>query len=187
LHASAPLLDPAFGYLIVLAISLLFLIAGSHKLRNLALFTEVFVAYCVLPESWARRAALLVPWIELAIAVTLPPYPSRRWAVPAAAGVLIAYASGIAVNLARGRRDLDCGCGPVGNRRLIAAWMVWRNLLFVLSLGVAALPWASRRFDGSDVLTVAGGLAVLVALYAAIDQLLGEVAPKAAALTRMAP
>jgi hypothetical protein len=41
------------------------------------------------------------------------------------------------------------------------------------------LPWAARPLDAADLLTVMGGLAAAAALYAAIDQLLGEVAPKA--------
>ena len=47
-------------------------LAGSHKLRNLALFAEVFSAYRVLPEPVARRAAWLIPAMELAIALALP-------------------------------------------------------------------------------------------------------------------
>jgi Methylamine utilisation protein MauE len=178
------LLDPAIGFLIIIGIALLFLMAAIHKLRNLALFTEVFAAYRVLPERWARRCAWLIPAIELAIAITLPVSLCRRWAVVAAMGLLIAYASGVAVNLARGKRDLDCGCGAAGSRRSIAAWMVWRNLFLVLILAIAAVPWSSRPFSGSDALTVLGGVAVLAALYAAIDRLLGEVAPKAAALSQ---
>jgi|SRR5208283_1120248 len=173
------MLDPAFGYLIVGGIALLFAVAGCHKLRSFESFTEVFAAYRVLPEAWARRMAWLIPSLELATAASLPWAAARRGALPAAMGLLIAYASGIALNLARGRRDLDCGCGAIGTRRSIAGWMVWRNVLLVLALAVAALPWASRPFDGSDVLTVAGGIGAFAVLYAAVDQLLGEVSPKA--------
>jgi preprotein translocase subunit SecE len=43
---------------------------------------------------------------------------------------------------------------------------------------MAALPWASRSLNGSDTLTIVGGLAAIAALYVAIDQLLGEISPK---------
>jgi hypothetical protein len=173
------LLDPAFGYLIIFGIALLFGIAGSHKLSSLARFAEVFAAYRVLPGPWGRRLAWLIPCIEIAIAIALLWEPSRRGAMTAALGLLIAYASAIGLNLARGRRELDCGCGTIGNRRAIAGWMVWRNLLLALAVGIAGLPWVSRPFDGADALTIVGGLAALAALYVAIDQLLGEVSPKA--------
>ncbi len=173
------MLDPAAGYLLVLCGALLFATAAVHKLRGLWLFTEAFVAYRVLPAAWARDLAWVVPCLELAIAAALALEPNHRAAVLAAIVLLLAYATGIAFNLARGRRDLDCGCGGYGNRRLIAPWMVWRNLIIAAALGIAALPWASRVAGPSDFLTVAGGLTVAAMLYLAADRLLGDIAPKA--------
>jgi hypothetical protein len=60
--------------------------------------------------------------------------------------------------------------------------MVWRNLALALALGVAALPWLGRPLSGLDVLTVIGGLTAAAMLYAAIDRLLGDVAPMTIAL-----
>ncbi len=108
--------------------------------------------------------------------------PSRRMAVTAGIAVLIAYASGLEANLLRGRRDLDCGCGTARDRRAIAGWMVWRNVILAGALGIALWPWSPRRFDWTDFLTVMGGLTVGVTLYAAVDRLLGDVAPKAMSL-----
>ncbi len=101
-----------------------------------------------------------------------------------AIGVLLAYASGLCVNLARGRRDLDCGCGAIRDRRPIAAWMVYRNLILAVALGIAALPRSPRPLNLSDILTIAGGLTVAVILYIALDRLLGEVLPRNMALRR---
>jgi hypothetical protein len=57
--------------------------------------------------------------------------------------------------------------------------MVWRNLFLAAALGSAALPWSPRAFNSTDLLTVMGGLIAAVTLYAAVDRLLGDVAPKA--------
>ena len=179
-----PLLDPAFGYLIVFGVALLFAAAGSHKLRSLAQFTEVFAAYEVLPQAGARRTAWLIPCIELAAAAALPWALTRRFALVAAMALLSAYASAMAYNLARGRRNLDCGCGAPGRRRSIAQWMVWRNALLLLALGIATLPWSPRALGGADLLTVTGGLAASLMLYLAVDRLEGEVVPKATTLIR---
>jgi Methylamine utilisation protein MauE len=173
------MLDPAFGYLITVGIALLFASAGVQKLRSLAHFTEIFAAYRVLPDAWARRLAWLIPFLELGVAVTLLWQPSRRAAVISADVLLIAYASGLGVNLLRGRRDLDCGCGSPRDRRAIAAWMIWRNVFLAAALGAAAVPWLPRPFGSTDFLTVIGGLAAGVTLYAAVDRLLGQVLPKA--------
>jgi Methylamine utilisation protein MauE len=180
--ADSPWLDPVAGYSIVCGIALLFALAGSNKLRNPAQFAEVFSAYRVLPEPFARRTAWFIPAMELAIALALPWEACRPWAPVAAIGFLIAYAAGISLNLARGRRELDCGCGAAGNRRSIAPWMVWRNLVLGLALAVAALPWSARPMTGLDLLTVIGALSAAAMLYAAVDRLLGDVVPKANAL-----
>lgn len=172
------MLDPAIGYLIIAATAFLFASAAVHKLRSLARFSEIFAAYKVLPDALSRRLAWAIPCAELGVSVSLLWPITRNMAVPAAMAVLIAYAAGIGVNLRRGRFDLDCGCGAARDRRVIAAWMVWRNLLLAGFLGIALLPWSGRGLDLTDVLTLAGGLLVGVILYAAADRLLGDVARK---------
>jgi hypothetical protein len=179
-------LDPVFGYLIIAGIALLFASAAAHKLRGLAHFSEIFTAYRLLPDPAARRLAWLIPCLELAVAFTLLWEPSRRIAIVSAIAVLLAYASGLALNLFRKRRDLDCGCGAARGRRGISPWMAWRNVLLAAALGIAALPWSDRLFNWTDLLTTAGGLIAGVTLYAVVDGLLGDVAPKAVML-RSAP
>lgn len=181
------MIDPAFGMLIVLGTAALLIVAGGHKLMNLAIFAETFDAYRLLPVVLARRLAWIIPCAEIGIAAALLWAPSRSRAVPAAMALFAAYAAALALNLARDRRDLDCGCAGPGNRRSIAAWMVWRNLALAAFLGFAALPWAVRPFTAVDFLTVGGGLAAAVILYGAVDRLLGDVVPRAAALSAGIP
>lgn len=178
LPRSDTVLDPAIGYLIIAGSALLFVSAAVHKLRNLSRFTEIFTAYKVLPDALSRRLAWTIPCVELGVGAALLWPATRNMAVPAALAVLIAYAAGIGVNLLRGRVDLDCGCGAARDRRGIAAWMVWRNLILAAALGLTLLPWSTRSLNLTDVLTLVGGLLVGVILYASVDRLLGEVARK---------
>lgn len=173
------MLDPIVGYLIVASFALLFGLAGVHKLRGLARFTEAFSDYRLMPAALDRPVAMAIPIVELAIALLLLWGPGRRLALFGGIGVLIAYAAGMAINLARGQRDLECGCGGGHERRTIAAWMVWRNLLLVLPLCIALWSWSSRSFDLPDILTLAGGLTVCALLYTTVDRLLGDVRPRA--------
>jgi Methylamine utilisation protein MauE len=173
------MIDPALGSLLLVGLALLFATAAFHKFRDIGRFSLVLAAYRVIPDAAAHRLAWIFPCTELAVALALPSPPLRRWAALAAAGLLLVYAAGMSLNLARHRHDLDCGCTAAGGRRPIAAWMVWRNLILVLASVAAALPWASRPLAGADFWTVAGGSAAAVALYAAVDRLLGEVAPRA--------
>jgi hypothetical protein len=177
------MIDPALGSLILTGLALLFATAAFHKFRDLERFSLVLAAYRVMPERSAAGVAWSFPCAELAVALALPWPPTRRWAALAAAALLLVYAAGMTLNLARRRRDLDCGCAAAGRRRPIAAWMVWRNLILALASITVALPWAHRRFGGADLLTVLAGAAAAVALYAALDRLLGEVAPRAALMS----
>jgi hypothetical protein len=176
------MIDPVPALLIVLSIAVLLAVSASHKLKDLPLFSTTVVAYRVIPERAARRLAWSVPGIELGLAAALLWPPSRAWGLLGAMGLFAAYAAAMARNLARNRRDLDCGCAGPGHRRPIAAWMVWRNLALATASGFAALPWMARPFSGADLLTIAAGFAAVSTLYASVDRLLGDVAPRALAL-----
>jgi|SRR5580704_7904696 hypothetical protein len=172
------MIDPAPGMLLSGLFALLFLSAALHKARNLAVFAAVLRAYRVLPER--LTLAWPVPLLEFAIAVALLVMAWRAVAALSGALLLTLYGLAMAVNLRRGRRDLSCGCGAAHERRAIAAWMVWRNLLFALALSALALPWSTRALQAVDLLTVVGGIAVAALLYMSADRLLGRIAPRVA-------
>src|ERR1700704_1997350 len=83
-----PVLDPAFGYLIIAGAALLFASAAVRKFQDLGRFTEIFAAYRVLPAALAPRAAWIIPCIEIAIAAALSWAPGRRLGVASAIVVL---------------------------------------------------------------------------------------------------
>jgi len=173
------MIDPAIGALLAGAFALLFGSAALHKLLQPAVFAAVLRAYRVVPPA-LTRLALLVPLLELAVAVGLLAGAGRAAAAAAGATLLIGYAAALAVNLVRGRRDLNCGCGGPNDRRPIAAWMVWRNLTLAALLGLLELPWSVRPMDSADALTIGAGTAVAALLYMSFDTLLGRLAARAA-------
>jgi hypothetical protein len=174
------MLDPAIGFLLLGCFALLFVSAALQKLRALARFAEVLHAYRVLPAA-AVQLAVFVPLLELALALALLLPATRLAAAGAGAGLLALYAGAIALNLARGRRDLACGCGGSDEARPIARWMVVRNLLLAGLLAATLVSWQVRSLLATDLLTVAGGVIVATLLYVSLDRLLGRVAPRAAA------
>lgn len=180
------MLDPAVGTLIDLSGASLFASAAAHKTRRFGEFAESFAAYRVVPARWAGVAAHAVPILEVAVCAALLLPAEHARGTLAASGLLIAYAAAIALNLARGRRELDCGCAAPGRRRPIAAWMVWRNLTLAFILGSAASPWTARALEAADYLTVVGGLSAVVLLYLAVDRLAADVAPKGMAFRGVA-
>jgi Methylamine utilisation protein MauE len=169
------MLDPAVGLLLVATVALLFASAGVHKVRDLKRFDEIFAAYGVLPALSRWHLSWLVPVLELAVAVGLSIDGSRLYAALAGIVLLLAYASAIGINLRRGRRDLACGCGGPDERRPIASWMVWRNVIIALALVCALAPWTTRALGFTDAVTVVFGLLTLALIYLCIDQLMGYV------------
>src|SRR5260370_1560839 len=112
-RSPTPMIDPAYALLIVSCAMLLFGASAAHKLRSVGEFSQTLARYQLLPAGFIRIAGPALGLMELAICLGLP-WPALR-AVGAAAGVvlLLIYSAAITINLARGRRDLDCGCGGV--------------------------------------------------------------------------
>jgi hypothetical protein len=169
-------IDPAFQLALRFALAAVLLQAATHKLRSVAGFAAAIMAYRLLPERLSFAAAATFAAAELAIgcALLLPtagPLPAL------AAGALIAlYSLAVAVNLARGRREIDCGCtGPAARQPLRGALLV-RNAVLVAAAATCALPVAMRPLVWIDALTIAAGMASLWIAYAAIETALSNAA-----------
>jgi len=169
----AMMLDPAIGLLLAAALALLFASSSAYKLRDLKRFDEIFSAYGVLTGVARLRLSWSVPVLELAVAGGLLFDESRPYAATVGLVLLLAYAAAIALNLKRGRRDLACGCGGSDERRPIAPWMVWRNIVVASCLATTFAPWTTRPLGLTDAITVVFGLLTLALLYLCVDQLMG--------------
>ena len=168
-------IDPGVAWLIIACAGLLFLVAALHKLRDLRRFREVFAAYQLMPLTAGRLLAPVIPALELAVAVGLLFDDLRTLALRIGVALMLAYGAGITINLARGRRDLDCGCAGPNDRRPIAAWMVWRNVGIAVLLSAVLLPWSNRPFVLTDGVTVGFGTACCALVYLCLDRLLAPI------------
>jgi Methylamine utilisation protein MauE len=169
----AMMLDPAIGLLLVGVVALLFGSAALHKLRDPKRFDEIFAAYGVAGVVSRWHLSWLVPMLELAAALGLLAAVTRPYAAALGALLLLSYAVAIGVNLRRGRRDLACGCGGPDERRPIAPWMVWRNVLIALVVLSTLTPWSARPLGVTDGVTVVFGLLTVALIYLCVDQLMG--------------
>src|SRR5206468_184263 len=140
---------------------LLFLVAASHKLRDPGRFRTTLAEYRLLPGAVVPLAAMVVIGIEIVVAIALLA-PARRAPGPvAAAAVLVVYGAAIAVNLARGRRHIDCGCAGPAVRRPISGWLVARNAALAAAALTSVAPVRPRPLVWVDVLTVLGATGTL--------------------------
>jgi hypothetical protein len=165
-------LDPALRALLRLALVGVLLAAARHKLADRARFRAALSGYGLLPERLVPGVAAAVPAAEGALALAL--LAPGLGATPAlcTAALLALYAAAIAVNLLRGRRAIDCGCGA--RPRPIGWALVARNALLVALSLAAALPAQARALGWVDALTIAAGAAALALLHAASDALLAS-------------
>jgi hypothetical protein len=169
-------LDPVASSLLALWGAGLFAWAAVHKLRAREGFAATLAEYRLVPPSLVGFGAVGLGLLELATAASLL-WPAVR-AIGGALGaaLLVIYAVAIGINLARGRRDLDCGCGL--QPRVIGGWMVARNLIVAALLSLLLLPQSSRTLGLADFATIAGALVVGALLYASVELLLGRTVPR---------
>jgi hypothetical protein len=167
-------MDPVIDATLRVALWLLFLVAAGHKVRDLRRFRATLAAYRLLPGGLTGPAAMLVIGAEVAVAAALVAPPRRAWGPLAAAALLAVYGGAIAVNLARGRRHIDCGCSGPGVRRAISGWMVVRNGALAGAALAALAPVRVRPLVWVDGLTVVGATAVLGALHASLERMLAH-------------
>lgn len=147
-------------------LAVVFAAAGATKLADLRT-TRVSLLGFGVSVRLAPAASLVLPLVELTVAVTLVPTGTAVGAGTAAVIMLAAFNAAIGLALARGERP-ECNCfgrihsRPVGWPELV------RNLLLAAVAGTVALTGPGEAvgvaFAGVSPLAVAGG--VLLALQA---------------------
>jgi peroxiredoxin len=149
-----------------------FVVAGLAKLADRAGSRQAVEDFGV-PAVLAAPVAVLLPAAELAVAVAVLPRVSAWWGALGALGLLLLFAAGIAVNLARGHHP-DCHCFG----QLHSAPAGWPTLLRNLGLaavaglvvvvgqqtpGPSVVGWFTA-LPAAERVAVAGGVAVTALL-----------------------
>jgi hypothetical protein len=173
-----PALDPALLAALRCALALLWLGSARHKLRDPARFRAALAGYRLVPAAAVPAAAAGAVALELALALALLAPVAGAAAALASAALLALYALAIAVNLLRGRRGIDCGCGA--HPQALGPHLLARNAVLIALALAAALPAGSRALTAIDAVSIAGGAGALAALCAAIDAVLANGARSAA-------
>jgi hypothetical protein len=166
-------MDPAVDIALRTGLALLLLVAAGHKLRDLPYFRATLADYRLVPARWVGVAAMVVVGVEVATAAAL--VLLRATGALAAAALLTVYAAAIGVNLARGRRHIDCGCAGPAVRRPLSGWLVARNGALVAVALAGLAPVRVRPLVWVDGITVAGTTLLLAVVYAAVDGLIANV------------
>jgi peroxiredoxin len=91
-----------------LLLAAIFLVAGVAKFADRAGSRQGLIDFGV-PAVLATPMGILLPLVEIAVAISLIPVATAWWGAAGALALLLLFVAGISFNLARGRKP-DCHC-----------------------------------------------------------------------------
>lgn len=150
-----------------ICVGLVFVLAATNKAQHWRIFSAVLANYRLLPRTLVAPVAILLPPVELMLGLLLLSALLAPFAELAAIALLALFAAAMAINIRRGRTEIDCGCGQSILKQTLNRTLVWRNagLMALLLPSLAELGPATI----SMLLTgVAAGLALFL-LYLALN------------------
>lgn len=166
--------DPVVSRTIAATLAVVFAVAAWHKLRDLRAFAGAVAAYEIAPVRFAGTIAVGLAGVEAVAAALAFVAPLRSAAVAAFVALLLLYAGAMALALARGRRELDCGCFGPARGRPVGPALVLRNLGLAALGALALAPESARPLVGLDVATGCLATAAALLLLASLDQALAN-------------
>lgn len=144
-------------------LGLTLLIAGAGKFRDLDGHARVVQGYKILPDGAAATVGRALPLVEVLLGVALLSGFALPWVGAGAAVLFLVYAAGLAVNLMRGRTELDCGCFAFGDHEDAPkiGWFHVVRAVFFAALG-ATVAFASRSLAVPSIGEQVAGVAIAV-------------------------
>jgi len=162
-------LHPVFVIVAAGTLVCLFARALAHKVSDFAWFSSTLDAYRLLPAGLAQPAAYALAAAEALVIVGLIVPVTRPGAAMLGLALLAVYGAAIAINLARGNRRIDCGCGGAGQG--LSWFLVVRNvLLALLAVAAAATPLPAELGVFAWISAICG-IASFMLLIAGAEQL----------------
>ena len=166
------MLDPVIVYSLVGGFALLFALSALEKYQDMAAFQLKLENYQVIPAALASGMTNLVFMIEI-VATTLLLTPAYLYGVALSATLMLAYTAGIAINLARGRTHIDCGClGSQGEG--ISGYHLLRNGTLIILQLVCFIPMIERQLVWLDYSTIVLFLGASAASYATANLMIAH-------------
>jgi uncharacterized membrane protein YphA (DoxX/SURF4 family) len=161
--------------------ALLLLAAGGHKLLRRQRARSVITEFAGVAYPLAGVVAAVVAAAEISAGLLICVPEVRGVGAIMAAVIWIIYLVYIVRAIARGRRDLDCGCSFGGGHAPLGLFQIVRNII----LAAGAVLVAVVSLGHADPITVSQGLAALAlfALYGALDQVMALQPPRAGELS----
>ena len=156
--------------------TLVFGMAVIGKLRHREEFVGVVANYRLLPEALAAPVAWLVVILETLVVLALFTGIALVGGAVLAILLLCAFAVAMTINLARGRKEIDCGCFQSALRQRLSVALIVRNLVLIaLMLPLPEYATPSTSLASLSLLQMVDGIGggiVLFVLYQVFGQVL---------------
>jgi hypothetical protein len=146
------------------AVGLVFLTAALGKLRSWTIFQGVVANYRLLPQALILPVTYALPPAEALIGGAMLARVGSPWTEGAAAALLLTFALAMAINLARGRSYIDCGCFHGTLKQTLRWSLVARNGLMTLLTALIA-----TSHGATDAWTELNGLLAGIALFVVVQ------------------
>ncbi|CAB3759646.1 methylamine utilization protein MauE [Burkholderia sp. MSh2] len=174
------ILDPVLATGAPAGAAVVVLLGAFAKMRRPAAFSQALAGYRLLPDALTAPVAFAIPLAELAGAAALLFPDTRTAGAIGLIALLLAFAAAMAINLLRGRTDIDCGCSGFSTARADAprgiGWLhVGRALLLVALVAAALVEPGGRAVVWFDYLTLCFSVLLTVCALLTVDVLLANV------------
>ncbi len=164
------MIDPLLPLVVSTSLALLFFMAARHKMSDRLRFQAQLGAYCLVPDAMLPATSRTLPWLEMALVFLLLIPATRAPAAAGAAALLAVYALAMAINIRRGRREIDCGCG--GEPQTLSVVLLGRNVVLIVGALLLMLPVSERMITAVDIGVVALLTATFAMSYLMTEQLI---------------
>jgi len=163
------MIDPLTVLVLSTSLGLLFFMAAKHKLNSPGRFTAQLAAYELVPSAILPGLARAIPAAEMVVVFLILVPITRPWAGVLAGGLLASYTVAMAINLLRGRDDIDCGCG--GQPQMLSYWLLLRNAALIICCLLLVIPSTDRALVWVDFMLLTLMIAALSCAYLLVEQL----------------
>lgn len=121
-----------FMNIICILIGYIFLSTSIHKVLHLKEHFQIIESYKILPQFLNKSFGFLDIMLEFIIVAGLLTGNLHIYCLILSILLLILYSSAISINLIRGKREIECGCGGVLGNHRISFVLVIRNFGFII-------------------------------------------------------
>jgi hypothetical protein len=152
--------------------ALVFMTAAIGKLRHGSEFAGVLANYRLLPAALVTPLATAIPPFEVVLSVALVADARSALPIVTAMTLLALFGAAMAINLARGRRDIDCGCFQNHLKQTLRWALVARNAIMIALLGVALSPGrGAPLWVAANAVPIANGVLAGTAAFLILQSL----------------